>query len=266
MANDLTGGVYFGGLRGPSPSDYRPLAAAWVGDVNIDATVARYVWPLPRLQFQSHAGACVAHGFSLAAEAAALVGGATVQLCRQDLYFGARWLRGWEHEDGGCLITDMARWMREYGTLSEVIHPWNPDDVTTWRPPSSLDAERRAFTCDYQPLGQTLTGLLTELAANRAIPFGHWVTPQMVGEAGQTGRERWHEGMGQVGAHCRAIVGYDPDDGFLIQNSWQGWGVHHPEHAQSHPRGFSWAPVDVVLNPGWGFDFHRLVRPLPVET
>lgn len=253
----------FGGVRQPSNPEYRPLAAYWVGEPGIDLTVPRYIDPIPRLQYQSHAGACGAHGFSYAAEADALKAGATVQVCRQDLYFGARWLRGWERQDSGCLLPDMATWMRSYGTLSEDRKPWNPDDVTTWRPPASLTNERRAFTCDYQPMAATVTGIVTELAANRAVPFAHFVTNGMLNP--MNGVERWSSNEPRLGAHCRAIVGYHPDRGFLVVNSWQGWGSPHPVKGDTHRDSFTWVSTATMLHPNFGFDFHRLTRGLPVE-
>ena len=253
----------FGGVRGPSNPEYRPLAAFYVGDVSIDTTVPRFVSPLPRLQYQSHAGACVAHGFSYAAEAEALARQIVVQVCRQDLYFGARWLRGWERQDSGCLLPDMAVWMRDYGCLSEDRKPWDASDVTTWRPDPKWVNERRSLTCGYVPMSATLTGLLTELDANRAIPFAHWVTAGMLNPVG--GVEQWRESEGRLGAHCRAVVGYDPARGFLVVNSWKGWGIAHPNTPGTHRDSFSWVPTKAMLNPAFGFDFHRLTRPLPVE-
>ena len=253
----------FGGVRAPSNPEYRPLAAMFVGDVTIDADQPYYVNPLPRLQYQSHAGACVAHGFSYAAEAEALSRAIVVQVCRQDLYFGARWLRGWERQDSGCLLPDMATWMGQYGCLSEDRKPWNASDVTTWRPDPKWVNERRSLTCKYDPMSATLTGVLTELAANRAIPFAHWVTNGMLNPV--NGIERWKASEPRLGAHCRAIVGYDPDTGFLVVNSWRGWGKSHPVLNRTHPDSFTWVPVETMLDPSFSFDFHRLTRPLPVE-
>ena len=253
----------FGGVRGPSNAEYPTLAAA-IHVADGDMTKEYFVSPLPRMQYQAHAGACVAHGFSYAAEAAALQTGSLIQLCRQDLYFGARWLRGWEREDSGCLLPDMARWMWEYGCLSEDRKPWDASDVTTWRPPATLTAERLSLSCKYNPLPQIAAAIVGELALNRAVPFAHYVTNGMLNPV--NGVERWSSNEGRKGAHCRAIVGYSPGKGFLVANSWKGWGVPHPTMSLSHRDSFSWVPVETMVHPGFGFDFHRLSQPLPVEN
>ena len=43
-------------------------------------------------QYQADAGSCVAHGYSAVVESFAAERGAGLQLCRQDIYFGARWV------------------------------------------------------------------------------------------------------------------------------------------------------------------------------
>ena len=101
------------------------------------------------------------------------------------------------------------------------------------------------------------------VAANRAIPFAHWVTNGMLNPV--NGIERWKPSEPRLGAHCRAIVGYDPDTGFLVVNSWRGWGKSHPVLNRTHPDSFTWVPVETMLDPSFSFDFHRLTRPLPVE-
>lgn len=252
----------YGGVSGPSNTEYLPLAA-YDSLVGGDLSREYFLTRLPRMQFQAHAGACVAHGFSYPAEAEALHYGQTIQLCRQDLYFGARWFRGWESQDSGCLLPDMARWMREYGCLSEDRKPWNASDVTTWRPPSTLANERRSLTCDYQPMQGTAEAIVSELALGLAVPFAHYVTDGMLNPV--NGVERWSANEGRKGAHCRAIVGYTPDKGFLVVNSWKGWGIAHPKMGDTHRESFSWVPTATMTDPRFSFDFHRLSIGLPLE-
>lgn len=263
-----------GGLRGPTPQPNVPALAS-AGDIyvplNAISVRRKFVWPLPRIQLQASAGSCVAHGVSIPAEAEALAHGATVQCCRMDLYYLARAMRGWEHQDSGCLIGDMYRVFREFGTVSEVRKAYNAAEVTTWAPPADWNSERSQFSADYDPLPATPEAIVDVLSTGVAVPYGHpchtnyfnipasGIIPPPVGPL--------------AGHHCEAFVGYDLDmvipgeqerGALLDMNSWK-WGIPHPEHAATHPYAFAWVPIAYIRR-GYAYDTGRLVRGLPVEV
>ena len=226
----------------------------------------RHFVPLARPQYQSHAGSCVAHGYTLAAESDAVARtAATPQMCRQDLYFGARALEGngAESRDGGSYPSLAREWLRDYGTVSEILRPYDPNIVTTWRPPHEWDAQRRLTSCDFQPTPISVDAVLAELAADRAIVFCHAVYAQMVNLTAPW-VETGPDGGGSLGGHCRALIGYDVDERMLYcHNSWKGWGMAHPTDA-AHTDSVSAIPFG-KFSSSWIQDCARLVKGLPVE-
>lgn len=240
--------------------------------VSVGALPPETYTTLGRPQHQLHAGSCVAHAVDLVLGSEALGRtGAVLQLCRQDLYFGARWLVGDEARDVGSYPDRMAQWIGEHGTVSEVLRPYDPSIVTTWRPPAAWVAERLAFRASLPALPRDRDQLRAELAANRPVMVCHAVDAQLVDEAGVTGIERGMTGP-SLGGHARALIGYsDARQAFLVANSWRGWGVPHPKRA-TDPRltlwdhGCSWLPYTVAVDPGWAWDYRRVGRGLAVEV
>lgn len=227
---------------------------------------------LARPQHQLSAGSCLAHGEDLLL-ASEVLGrtGAVLQLCRLDLYYGARWLVGDEARDVGAYPDRMAQWVRTYGTVSEVRKAYDPGVVTTWRPPAEWAAERRLLTAEMADVPRDVDQLKVELAAGRGILLCHNVDAQLVDEAGRTGVERGMTGP-SLGGHARVVAGYDNARGaFLVANSWKGWGVPHPmAHTQrafsAWTHGCSWVPYKVMVDPAWGWSYQRVLRGLEVEA
>ena len=266
-----------GGVR-PSrhAAAHPPLALAtapkWSG-------ASRSAYPiLSRPQRQSHAGSCGAQAAARALEADALSRtGAVFQVCRMDVYYGARWLRGEEAQDSGVVMEDLWRWLREYGTVSEVLRPYDPALVTTWRPPETWAAERRMLTADVLPMPVVVDSILAELERGRCVPFASHVYRQMEAEAATTGVEIGPDGGGSLGGHARVFCGFDLDrdvspygrGALLLANSWQAWGLPHPLAATDvrfagQVESFSWLPVSRVGE--WIYHAGRIARGLAVEA
>lgn len=219
-------------------------------------------------QYQADAGSCVAHGYSAAVESYAAEAGMGLQLCRQDIYFGARWVEhnGAETRDGGAFPSKAREWLANYGTVTEARKPYKAPDVTTWRPPVDWAADRKLLSVGFVAVSRTAEHLMTEVAdRNRAVVICHSVYPGLF-HLGVGGIESGVSG-GSQGGHCRAIVGYDRTKAtngfgtgaFLVLNSWQGWGIQHPKQAGIDS--LSWVPFSVMNDPKWLNDAAVIDRP-----
>lgn len=269
-------GHLVGGIKRPSLPDDRYATIAAMTYVAGTPTRRRHFLRVARPQYQSHAGSCGAHMGSFLAETDALIRtGQTYQVCRQDLYFGARLLAGDERRDAGVIPDNLYRWGREFGLLSEVHKAYDPDDVTTWRPDPSWASERLASVFGLLPIPISSDAVLSELDADRPVGICHFVYGDMVNRTRTTGIEGEPEG-GSLGGHARAVVGYDLDaniPGFspgavLVRNWWQGWGIPHPLAASDpayagHRDSYSWVPLGLLgrsrsHSRPWGYDYCRV--------
>lgn len=241
-----------GGVK-PDPEDpdfplVRASAAPFAGP-------RRFFTTLGRPQFQRHAGSCTAHGYGAVIEAAAQKIGADFDVCRQDLYFGSRWLEGngAERVDGGAFPSKVREWCRTRGVLPEVVKPYNPDDVTTWRPPSFWSARRRLLACTFTPITLSADAIMAEVAQDRAVAICHSVYAQMTDGLGADGVEKPPAGK-SLGGHCRTVIGYDLDHpagpSLLVGNWWKGWGIAHPTNP-AWRESCSWVPFKTLEAPRW---------------
>jgi hypothetical protein len=270
-----------GGVRGAAqldlafpPASYRVPASA--------STLPRSAYPpLSTPQYQANAGSCLPHAYAgcIEADVAARLGpGSVVQLCRLDLYFGARYLAGDGLADVGSYPDHAARWLRDYGTVPEVLRPYDADLVTTWRPPTQWVPRRRLLTADLPQMPPDIRAIKAELAAGRVVPVCHNVDRQMEQEAATTGIEKGMTGA-SLGGHCRNVCGFDDDVSipgfppgiFDVWNWWRRWGKPHPKAAVDSrfapfTDSFSRIPQVVLVDPRWSFDFRRLARGLDVEA
>ncbi len=269
-----------GGAKGPSPVAELPRKASLSASVGWDTLPERFFTNLPTTHNQEHAGSCVAHGFSAALEAfTKQQTGAHVELCRMDIYRGARLLErdGSETRDEGCYLHHAASWLADQGSCSEALWPYDPSRVTL--PPSASIAEQILLE---RPHHRTRWGYLRDMiqvAAALCGADGKPSRPVVIGRGvynnttrvGQTGV---HEGVsgGMLGGHCSAIVGFDrffvpPGAGgdvvgaFLEMNSWAGWGTNHP-HEQAAAT-FAWIPFRVW--DGFVWESWAPREPLPVS-
>lgn len=218
-------------------------------------------------QYQADAGSCVAHGYSAVVESFAAERGAGLQLCRQDIYFGARWVEhnGAETRDGGAFPSKAREWLANYGTVTEARKPYKASDVTTWRPPAEWAPDRKLLSVGFAAVSRTAEHLMTEVADGKAVAVCHSVYPSLF-HLGVGGIEGGVSGPSQ-GGHCRAIVGYDRTKAtngfgpgaFLVLNSWQGWGIQHP--TQAGIDSLSWVPFSVMADPKWLNDAAVIDRP-----
>jgi C1A family cysteine protease len=219
--------------------------------------------------YQADASSCLAHAVLGALESHVVARtGAVLELNRLDAYFGARWLAGDWPRDVGSYPDKMAEWLRNHGTVSEVLQPYDPKLVGTWIPPASWAPDRRLLTADLQPLPRSIEQIKAELAEDRAVVLCHHVDRQMAGvgpnDAGRTGIEVGMTGP-SLGGHARCIVGYDDAvNRFLVWNSWRGWGNRHPSDP-AFPDSFSWVPYLVAVDPAFCFYLQRIARGLDVE-
>lgn len=239
------------------------------------AALPQRVYPLlGGKQYQADAGSCTAHGYSVPAESWARTTGADFQVCRQDLYFGARFVEGngAETRDGGAYPSMVRTWLRDYGTVDESRKPYAAHDVTTWRPPAAWAADRRLLAMTYVPLPLTASAILFEVGTTGVpVAICHTVTDSINHVTGD-GVERFVDGT-VLGGHCRAVVGYDLLDHViggegcvLIKNSWHGFGVAHPLHG-SNPffvdevDSFTWMPLSSLEDPRFLQSADRLAVP-----
>lgn len=232
-----------------------------------------------RRQYQADAGSCTGHGYSAPVEGQAAALGADLQLCRMDIYRGARWIEGngAETRDGGAFPSRVRAWLAEYGTVTEARKPYAPHEVTTWRPPVEWADDRALLAPVYEAMRNTSADIVAEVSNWRQVPICHAVDAQMLNLPAD-GVERGMTG-GSLGGHCRSVVGYDLDrdfgllgvGGVLVMNSWKGWGLPHPERATDarfagYDDSFSWVPLTVIdRDLRWLNDTARLVKMVEVR-
>ncbi len=270
-----------GGAKIAPRSDAHPRLFA--AGPQFSGAVRRHFPVLARRQRQSSAGSCTAHGASHALESDVLARtGAVVNVCRLDLYRGSRLVEGngAETRDGGAYPDNVWRWLREYGTLSEVVAAYDPSLVTSWTPKPEWAADRLAFTADVRPIPVSADAILAELEKDRCVPMAHLVY-RSIDEAGRTGVERGPDGGAVLGGHMRDFCGFDLDKTFaiaglgtgalLVANSWAGWGIEHPLRAtdsrfEFQDESFSWIPLSVLTARDFVMETARIARGLNVET
>lgn len=230
----------------------------------------RFMHTIGGQQYQADAGSCTAHGYSVPIEAVAATLGADFQVCRQDLYYGARRVEnnGAETRDGGAYPSKVREWMRDYGTLPESVKAYRPADVTTWKPPASVANRRRLLAALYAPVALSADAVLSELTTRGPLPLCHAVYGQMVNSLPADGVEGGAAGA-VLGGHCRAAVGYDLDHAagpcILVMNSWKGWGIAHPDSATDsrfakNRDSFSWVRFAVFNDAKWLQSLDRLEK------
>lgn len=258
-----------GGVKFDPPADpaFPPVSFAGFGG-DVDSLPDRVLLRVGGKQYQADAGSCIAHGYGAVGESFAAEIGAALQLCRQDIYFGARYVEGngAEKRDGGAFPSRARQWLRDYGTVTEARKPYKASDVTTWRPPADWAADRLLLAMTFEPIPLTAEAIMWEVGHSRgAVAICHLVYPTLfrlnVGgiEGGATGA--------MTGGHCRAVVGYDKTmatngygvGAFLVLNSWQGWGLPHP--SQPGVDSLSWVPFSVMTDPKWLQNADRLALP-----
>ncbi len=267
----------FSGLIGPEKFDppedpaFPPVSYATSGTWHAGLPRKTFL-VLGGKQYQANAGACTMHGYPRVVEAWARRTGADFQVCRQDGYFGARYLEGngAEKRDGGAYPSLVRRWFAEYGTVDESRKPYDANQVTTWRPPASWAADRALLSMRFDPLPLNADAVLFEVGSNQgAVAICHRVTDS-INHVTADGIERFVDGP-TLGGHCRAVVGYDLDmfggqGGALIANSWRGWGAPHPlfgtdSRFDDEPDSFSWMPLTSLADPKFIQNFDRLAVP-----
>lgn len=263
-----------GGVRFDPPADAAFPPASIFGAGLFHAGLPRKAFPvLGGKQYQADAGSCTAHGYSKPIESWAKRQGADFQVCRQDLYRGARWIEGngAENFDGGAFPSKVREWLRGYGMVSEARKPYNAHDVTTWKPPAEWAKDRALLVCGFDPLPLSASAILFEVGSNgNPVAICHKVTDSIF-NVGVSGTEVFVDGP-TLGGHCRAVVGYDLDrlvggEGCaLIANSWKGWGVAHPlfgmdSRFDNEPDSYSWMPLSSLENPAFLQNADRLSAP-----
>lgn len=252
-----------GGLREPTPAA-SILRVASVHDLAAPDLPARVmVSPLGRVQYQSSAGSCVAHGFSKALENEAASRGVTAQVSRHFLYYTARLMRGWQNEDKGTTLGDMAAAIERYGAPSEQSRPYDPHTVNV--PPSAdLYAEamaNRGASLRFLP-AKSVAAIKSSLVRGLCVPFGFMVTRGYMDGTQHDGIARFDGG--DLGGHCQHFVGYDDaKDAFLAENSWENFGVVHPDGGSV--RAYQWFSYGSVTS-GAIWESVEIVTGLPVEA
>lgn len=221
--------------------------------------------PIGRVQRQRHAGSCVAHTYAAAIESDAVEAGAFGYECSiMDAYFGGRWIEGngAEKRDGGIYPSKMIEWFRDYGTLTDVRAPYNPDAVTTYRPDPAWAEERALSRATFIPIATTKDAILAALEQGRAVAFCHFVHDSIFRVDRTTGREDVAPGA-VLGGHARLIVGWR-DGWLLVMNWWENFGVPHPQHPDRG--GFSWIRADEIGDLRFLYHAAVLAIPPPIEV
>jgi len=252
-----------GGLRERTPAE-SILRVASVHDLVGASLPARVmVKPVGRVQYQSSAGSCVAHGFGKALENEALTRGAAPQVSRHFLYYTSRLLRGWQNEDKGTTLGDMCRAIEQYGVPSEQSRPYDPTTVNV--PPSAdLYAEaaaNRGASLRFLP-ARSISAIKASLARGLCVPFGFMVTRGYMEGTQRDGLARFDGG--DLGGHCQHFVGYDDArEAFLAENSWPNFGVAHPDGGTV--RAYQWFAYGAIAS-GQVWESVEIVTGLPVEA
>lgn len=260
----LVGGVKFD----PPVDPAFPPVSYGAGGGDVSTLPRRVMLRVGGRQYQADAGSCTAHGYSAVVESYAAERGMGLQLCRQDIYFGARYVEGGgaERRDGGAYPSKVRQWLRDYGTVTEARKAYKAADVTTWRPPADWAPDRKMLAPEFEPLAPTVDAMLWEIGHERgALAICHLVYNSIF-HLGVGGIEGGVSG-GVQGGHCRAVVGYDRDlptngygtGAFLVLNSWAGWGLSHPD--QVGVDSLSWVPFTVATDPNWIQTVDRLAVP-----
>lgn len=273
-----------GGVRRPSrPTEALPRAvlagALRLGDLPDEVFLAP-----PPYQPQADANSCTAHGFSSPVEALTRQElGAAVAISRMDLYYGARFIDGWQNRDSGALMSSMVRWMQQYGCASEATWPYDPKRVTDMDPPAATANERRFHRVGHSRLSGALSIAAALAGADgrpaRGVAWAHPVADSYVGREG-TARDGWFRALPlgvspwSLGWHCTWLCGYSQHvvvPGFgpgaaLEMNSWDGWGIAHPTYGETFPHGFAWVPFDLLNDEDFNPEPFAPDGPLPVEV
>lgn len=221
--------------------------------------------PIGRVQRQRQAGSCVAHTYGAAIEAdAAEIGALGYEVSLMDAYFGGRWIEGngAEKRDGGIYPSKMIEWFENYGVLTDVRAPYNPDAVTTYRPDPRWASERALSRATFVPIATTKDAILGALERGRTVAFCHFVHDSIFRVSRDTGDERVEPGA-NLGGHARLIVGWR-DGRLLVMNWWENFGVAHPVHADRG--GFSWIRADEIADPRFLYHAAVLAIPPPIEV
>ncbi len=264
----------FSGLIGPekfdSPVDDAFPPASYFGAAQFHAGLPRKMFPvLGGKAYQDDAGSCTAHGYSAPIEAWARKIGADFQVCRQDLYRGARWIEGngAEKRDGGAFPSMVRRWLLEYGMVDESRKPYNAHEVTTWRPPAEWAADRALLTTKLDPIPLTADAVMAEIGSNgNIVAFCHKVT-DAINRVNHTDGIEASDSGAVLGGHCRAVAGYDleghPATPLLLKNSWRRYGIAHPLFStdtrfDDEPDSYSWMSIASFENAKFIMNVDRL--------
>ena len=245
----LKGGVLLDPRIDPA---FPPVAYSYSEAPSEGMAPTRYL-ALGGRQYQADAGSCTAHGYSAAVEAFATKVGASLQLCRQDMYYGARWIEGGgaERVDNGAFPSNVRRWLYEYGTVPEARKAYAPHDVTTWRPDPSWAADRLLLNCRFDPVPMTVDAILHELGDRGMVVVICHTASAGIDRVGADGIERYIPTPDRW-AHCRAVTGYDRVAGvFEVMNWWRSWGVARRSDPVAYPDSFSYMPFADLVNPAF---------------
>lgn len=266
-----------GGVRRDAAGSDHGVRSSYALPALDGAPRAFFVGPYSFLQYQLSAGSCVAHGTILCVESDVRgEQGADWQICRLDVYRGARLYRGWENEDSGCLASDAVRWIEEEGLASESHWPYDPTKVVNVPPPPLVVATR--------PFSK---GKWTRLYPDPEQIMSHmWHRKKMVNMTFAVGgaytRTRMPGGVMEPfdvvdGWHDEAWVGWDLDHpaGPVLwkAGSWEGHGVDHPAaetdarfaHLRGR-RGFTAVRFPMLSDPSRFGEVHGLVQSPNVEA
>jgi len=221
--------------------------------------------PIGRNQRQRHAGTCLAHTYGAAIEGDAVaVGAHGYEASIMDAYFGGRWIEGngAEKRDGGIYPSKMISWFEDYGVLTDVRAPYDPNAVTTYRPDPRWAEERALSRATFIPIPTTTAAILAALEQGRHVAFCHFVHDSIFNVSRTTGEEEIAPGAVLIG-HARLLVGWR--DGWLLaMNWWENFGVPHPEHPDRG--GFSWIKADEIADPRFLYHAAVLAVPPPIEV
>ncbi len=185
---------------------------------------------MPPVYDQGQLGSCTANALAAALEFDAAKQHLKVFApSRLFIYYNERVMEGTVSSDAGAAIRDGVISVNQSGVCDSSVWPYNIAKFAVKPPVVAYQDAKLFHSVLYQRLQQTLSHLLSALAAGYPFVFGFTVYESFESDAvAQTGIVPMplpHEQI--MGGHAVLAVGYNyQTQRFIVRNSWgSGWGM-----------------------------------------